>query len=267
MSFSPKKPYNELPELPPQGIDIETKAVLKKCAEARGVLGELKEAAKRIPNQSVLINTIPLLEAKDSSEIENIVTTSDKLFQFSATEEKADSHTKETLFYRTALRKGYQLVAHRPINTNLAEEICSILKGTNMSVRKVPGVKLANPTTEQIIYTPPEGENLLREKLKNWEIFLNTAEEIDPLIRMAIMHYQFEAIHPFTDGNGRTGRILNILFLIQENLLDIPILYLSKFIIQHKDEYYKNLLFQLSLKKYYLYNIIRARKSSLYFSF
>ncbi|MFH1357796.1 MAG: Fic/DOC family N-terminal domain-containing protein, partial [bacterium] len=241
MNFNPGKPY-DLPLLPPKECEIETKEILKKCILARGLLGELKEIGKRIPNQSVLINTIPLLEAQGSSEIENIVTTADKLFRFSNFEDKADSATKEALQYRTALKTGFDLIKKKPITTNLAEEICSILKGTNMTVRKVPGIKLANPATKEVIYTPPEGESLLRNKLKNWEFFLNTQEDIDPLIRMAMMHYQFEAIHPFTDGNGRTGRVLNILYLIQENLLEIPVLYLSRFITQNKSDYYKKLL-------------------------
>lgn len=242
MMFDPKKPYNDLPFLPPGSQDIESKPILKACIEARGLLGELKEIGKRIPNQSVLINSIPLLEAKGSSEIENIVTTTDKLFQYSFSESKADPTTKEALQYRTALKRGFELIQKRPITTTLTEEICTILRGTQMHVRKVPGVKLANPATEDVIYTPPEGESLLREKLKNWEDFLNTQTQIDPLIRMAVMHYQFEAIHPFTDGNGRTGRVLNLLFLIQEGLLEIPVLYLSRFIIQNKSDYYKKLL-------------------------
>jgi Fic family protein len=240
--FKPHNPYNDLPLLPPQFHDLESKPILKACIDARGLLGELKEIGKRIPNQSVLINSIPLLEAKDSSEIENIITTTDKLFQYSFSESKADHATKEALQYRTALKQGFDLIQRRPISTRLAEEICSILKGTFMTVRKVPGIKLANPSTEEIIYTPPEGENIIREKLKNWEEFIHTQVEIDPLVRMALMHYQFEAIHPFTDGNGRTGRVLNILFLIQEGLLEIPVLYLSRFIIQNKNDYYKNLL-------------------------
>ncbi len=242
MEFAPEKPFNELPLLPPKGQDLETKAILKKCIEARGLLGELKQAGKRIPNQSVLINSIPLLEAQKSSEIENIVTTADKLFEFSDSEAKADPYTKETLRYRRALKEGFQKLDHRPLTTSIAEDICSTLKNISMSVRKVPGTKLVNPSTHQTIYTPPEGENILREKLKNWETFLNTENAMDPLIQLAVQHYQFEAIHPFTDGNGRTGRILNILYLIQEGILEIPVLFLSRFIIQNKSSYYQLLL-------------------------
>lgn len=242
MSISMDRPYNELPLLPPDGVDLESKPILKKCIEARGLLGELKQVGKKIPNQSVLINTIPLLEAQKSSEIENIVTTADKLFQYADSEDKADPHTKETLRYRTALKEGYESLNTYPLTTSMAERICSTIKGVEMTVRKVPGTKLANPVTNEIIYTPPEGESLLREKLSNWERFINSDKKIDPLIVMALMHYQFEAIHPFTDGNGRTGRILNILYLVQEGLLEIPVLFLSRFIIRNKSDYYKKLL-------------------------
>lgn len=236
-------PYNELPDLPPIQ-DIESKKILKSCIEARASLAELHKAAEMLPNQSVLINTLPLLEAKASSEIENIVTTTDKLFQYAnhISGSQTDSATKEALRYRTALREGFELIKTRPLNTVLAEQICTILKNTDMQVRKIPGTALSNQTTGKIIYTPPVGESLIRKKLHNWEIFLHSENEIDPLIKMAVAHYQFEAIHPFTDGNGRTGRILNILYLIEKNLLTIPVLYLSRHIIQNKNEYYEYLL-------------------------
>jgi Fic family protein len=242
MSWSPEKPYNDLPLLPP-AIELETKAVLKRCISARAALAELKQAAELIPNQSMLINTLPLLEAKDSSEIENIVTTTDKLFQFAGGDDAyADPATKEALRYRNALYEGWQTLARRPINTNMAESICSEIKGVDMTVRKVPGIALANDRTGEIICTPPEGEKVLRDLLSNWESFLHEQPELDPLVRMAVMHYQFEAIHPFTDGNGRTGRVLNILYLVQEGLLSLPILYLSRYVIANKNAYYDNLL-------------------------
>lgn len=242
MSWHPEKPYNDLPLLPP-GIELETKAVLKKCIAARAALAELKQAAELIPNQAMLINTLPLLEAKDSSEIENVVTTTDKLFQFAGSDDnQADPATKEALRYRNALYEGWQALARRPINTNMAESICSQIKGIDMSVRKVPGTALANNRTGEIITTPPEGEKVLRDLLSNWECFLHEQPELEPLIRMAVMHYQFEAIHPFTDGNGRTGRVLNILSLVQEELLTLPILYLSRYIIANKGQYYEGLL-------------------------
>lgn len=242
MSWHPEKPYNNLPLLPP-GTELETRAVLKQCISARVALAELKQAAELIPNQAMLINTLPLLEAKDSSEIENIVTTTDKLFQFVGSDDAhADPATKEALQYRSALYEGWQTLAQRPINTNMAESICSQIKGVDMTVRKVPGTALVNDRTGEIISTPPAGEKVLRDLLSNWERFLHEQPELDPLIRMAVMHYQFEAIHPFTDGNGRTGRILNILYLVQEELLTLPILYLSRYIIANKGQYYNGLL-------------------------
>jgi Fic family protein len=242
MSWKPEKPYNDLPLLPP-AIELETKAVLKRCIAARAALAGLKQAAELIPNQAMLINTLPLLEARDSSEIENIVTTADKLFRFANSDDAhADHATKEALRYRGALHEGWQTLSKRPINTNMAETICSQIKGIEMAVRKVPGTALANDKTGKVIYTPPEGEKVLRDLLSNWERLLHEHPELDPLIRMAVMHYQFEAIHPFTDGNGRTGRILNILYLVQEELLTLPILYLSRYIIANKSQYYSNLL-------------------------
>jgi len=241
MQWSPSKPYNELPLLPPS-VELETKAVLKSCINARAALAELKQAADLIPNQAMLINTLPLLEAKDSSEIENIVTTSDKLFKFAEHDDQADSATKEALRYRKALYEGWKALSKRPLNTNSAETICSQIKGVQMSVRKVPGTNLTNTATGETIYTPPVGETLLRSLLGNWEKLLHEQPELDPLIRMAVMHYQFEAIHPFTDGNGRTGRVLNILYLVQEELLNLPILYLSRYIIANKADYYTKLL-------------------------
>jgi Fic family protein len=238
MRFNAEKPYNDLPLLPPKE-DIESKEILKKCISARTAIAELKQAGQLIPNQSVLINSIPMLEAQMSSEIENIVTTTDKLFQFASGEDdKADVPTKETLRYRQALAQGYQSIKRKPVCTRIAVEICGAIRDADVDVRKLPGTALKNPQTGKVVYTPPEGERLIREKLSNWEKFLNERTDIDPLIRMAVMHYQFEAIHPFTDGNGRTGRLLNILFLIQEGLLEIPVLYLSRYIIDHKNEYY-----------------------------
>lgn len=240
--FDPSRPYNELPPLPPKA-DIETHAILKQCIEARSALAELKQAGELIPNQDVLINTIPLREAKDSSAIENIVTTDDKLFRYAAMQEQdADPNTKETLRYRTALHEGYRNIRSRPLTTATAVKICQTIRGIDLDIRNMSGTALKNSATGKIIFTPPEGERLLRDQLGNWEAFLHANTEIDPLIRMAVGHYQFEAIHPFTDGNGRTGRVLNILFLISENILDIPVLYLSRYIIDNRSDYYRLLL-------------------------
>lgn len=236
-AWRPAEPFNALPPLPPKA-DLETKAILKRCIAARAALAELKHAAEFIPNPAVLINTLPLLEAQASSEIENIITTTDRLFQFREMDDSADASTKEALRYSWALLEGFKSLQQRPLATRTAEEVCSLIKGQPMSVRKIPGTALARPSGE-IVYTPPVGEGLLRELLANWEKFLHEATEIDPLIRMAVAHYQFEAIHPFTDGNGRTGRVLNSLFFISEGLLSLPILYLSHYIIQHKADYYR----------------------------
>jgi Fic family protein len=190
----------------------------------------------------MLISTLPVLEAQASSAVENIVTTTDKLFESLHAEEKADPPTKEALRYRRSLMEGYQTLATSPISTRTAETICSRIKGVDMKVRKVPGTKLADAVTGDTIYTPPEGESAIRDLLSGWERFMHQKDNPDPLIRMAAGHYQFEAIHPFTDGNGRTGRILNSLFLVQEDLLTLPILYLSRHIIRHKEEYYRLLI-------------------------
>lgn len=239
--WHPEIPYDHIPTLPP-AVDLESKTILKQCITARAALAELKQAAELIPNQGMLINTLPLLEARASSEIENIVTTTDRLFQFRQNQEQADSATKEALRYSGALLEGFRTLSDHPLNTRTAEEVCSQIKGTTMTVRRVPGTALANDKTGKIIYTPPVGEDQLRSLLANWERFLHETVDLDPLIRMAVAHYQFEAIHPFTDGNGRTGRVLNSLFLIQENLLTLPILYLSRYIIAHKTDYYRLLL-------------------------
>jgi len=242
MIFNPHRPYNDLPLLPP-AQELETRAVLKACVEARAAIAELKQAGLLIPNQAVLINTIPLLEAQASSEIENIVTTTDRMFLYAdLLDDQADPATKEALRYRTALWESFQALTQRPLSTGTAVKICQAIKGINLDIRKTPGTQLINERTGTVIYTPPEGEALLRDKLSNWEQFIHEAEHIDPLVRMAVMHYQFEAIHPFIDGNGRTGRVLNLLYLVEQGLLDIPVLYLSRHIIRNKLDYYRLLL-------------------------
>lgn len=242
MSFDPTRPHNGLPDLPPSQ-DVETRAVLKACIEARAALAELKTAGQLIPNQSVLINSIPLLEAQASSEIENIVTTADHLFRFANRPDAgADPATKEALRYRTALHQGFQSLKNRPISVRTAIEICRTIKGADLDLRATPGTALLNEATGRIVYTPPEGAALIRDKLANWERYVHSDHDVDPLMRLAVMHYQFEAIHPFTDGNGRTGRVLNLLFLVEKGLLDIPVLYLSRYIIDHKKDYYDGLL-------------------------
>ena len=238
--FDPQKPYNDLPLLPPPAELIENTEILKKCIDARVALAELKQAAELIPNAAVLVNALPLLEARASSEIENIVTTTDKLFEFvDIAEDKADAATKEALRYRTALFEGSKMVQRRMLSMDMAIQICSTIKGVELDIRDDSGTRLSNRKTGAVIYTPPVGQKLLVEKLQNWADFMHQSTTIDPLVRMAVQHYQFEAIHPFTDGNGRTGRIMNILFLQQQGLLNSPILYLSRHIIQNKGEYYR----------------------------
>lgn len=239
MNWCADTPYNQLPLLPPVSEQIETVAILKACIKARAALAELKQVGELLPNQGLLINLLPLLEAKDSSEIENIVTTTDKLFQFSDDEQNADPATKEALRYRTALREGFIDLRRRPLCTNTAIEVCSALKGSPMDIRRIPGTTIGNQATGETIYTPPIGEPVIRDLLSNWEQFLHAEDDLDPLIKMAISHYQFEAIHPFFDGNGRTGRILNVLYLIDRELLTLPILYLSRYIVQNKADYYR----------------------------
>jgi len=242
-TFNPAEPYNDLPPLPPPADAIETRSILKRCIEARVALAELKQAAALIPNSSVLVNALPLLEARASSEIENIVTTTDKLFEFAdIAEDRADAATKEALRYRTALYEGTKMVQRRMLSTDIAIQICSTVKGIELDIRAESGTTLKRRTTGEVIYTPPVGQNRLIAMLDNWAAFMQQSTEFDPLVRMAIQHYQFEAIHPFADGNGRTGRILNVLFLVEQGLLDSPILYLSRYIIQNKADYYRLLL-------------------------
>jgi Fic family protein len=237
--FDPNRPYNELPSLPP-AADVETRLILKKWGLARTALAELRLAGKLIPDQSVLVHAIPNLEAKDSSAIENIVTTNDALFrEASLGDHDATPATKEAARYRNALYAAEEALKTRPLSTRIAVEVCRRITAVDLDVRRTPGTTLTNSHTGEVIYTPPEGETRLRELLGNWEKFANESMEIDPLVRMAILHYQFEAIHPFPDGNGRTGRILNILGLIQDGLLDRPTLYLSRYILSTRGTYYR----------------------------
>lgn len=240
MSFSLEKPYNDLPLLPPKA-EIETMAILKKAISASRALAELKGLGETIPNQAILVNSIILQEAKASSEIENIITTNDALFRaFSAKTSRIDPATKEVLRYREALWQGFTSLKDRPfLTTNLFIRIVQTIRANKADIRDTPGTKIANTTTGEVVFTPPEGEEIIRDKLKNLEDYIHSENEIDPLIKLALIHYQFEAIHPFTDGNGRTGRILNILYLTQNNLLELPVLYLSKYIIEQKSDYYR----------------------------
>ena len=237
----PSRPYNDLPLLPP-AAEIETRAVLKKCVSARTALAELRLAGQLIPDQSVLVHAIPNLEARDSSAVENIVTTNDALFREAGLRDyEAEPATKEAARYRNALFAAIEAIKTRPLSTRVAVEVCRAIKGIDLDIRRTPGTALTNSHTGEVIYTPPEGEARLRELLANWERFAHESLELDPLVRMAVLHYQYEAIHPFPDGNGRTDRILNILSLMQDGLLDLPTLYLSRYILKTRGEYYRRL--------------------------
>lgn len=240
MTFDPKIPYNDLPPLPPR-VDVETKTILKQTIAARSALAELKGLGTTIPNQALLVDSLILQEARASSEIENIITTSDALFRaFTAKTKQIDPAIKEVLRYREALWKGYMALKKRPIlSTNLFAELVQTIKEHTGGIRRLPGTTIANAATGKVLYTPPEGETLIRDHLKHLEEFIHARNDMDPLVKLALIHYQFEAIHPFPDGNGRTGRIINILFLIQQGLLDLPVLYLSKAIIERKNDYYR----------------------------
>lgn len=239
--FDKTKPYNSLPTLPPKD-DVETKKVLLKTIKASRALGKLNGALSNLPNPNLFIDTIQIKEAKASSEIENIITTNDDLFETLVAEKKnSNSAAKEILNYKSALFLGLEEIKKRPfISTNLCIKLVQEIKHNKSSIRVTPGTALLNGRG-QVVYTPPSGEDTIRKKLSNLEKFTNENDKIDPLIKMAIMHYQFEAIHPFADGNGRTGRILLLLYLKLEQLLDIPAIYLSEYIIENKSNYYKYL--------------------------
>ena len=242
ITYNPEIPYNDLPLLPPSK-EVESIAVLKKTITASRALSELKGAITNLPNPILFIDTINLQEARASSAIENIITTQDELFKASIADKKNDNPaTKEVIHYKDALWYGVEQIKKRPVlKTNLFIAIMQIIKENESGIRNAPGTQLKNPATNKVIYTPPEGENTIREKLKNLEDFIHAEDSIDPLVKMAIIHYQFEAIHPFYDGNGRTGRIILLLYLKFADLLDLPALYLSSYIIEHKDQYYTNL--------------------------
>jgi len=242
IKYNPQIPYNYLPLLPPK-MDIESIIILKKTITASRALSELKGAITNLPNPTLFIDTINLQEAQASSAIENIITTQDELFKASIADKKNEDHaTKEVMHYKDALWYGVEQINKRPIlTTNLFIAIMRIIKENQSGIRNAPGTQLTNPANGTIVYTPPEGEEVIREKLKNLEDFIHADDTIDPLVKMAIIHYQFEAIHPFFDGNGRTGRIILLLYLKMSGLLDLPALYLSDYIIQYKNEYYTNL--------------------------
>jgi Fic family protein len=237
------KPTYSLPVLPPPG-ELETRAVLRSLASAHRHLAELKGRAAVIPNQGILIDTLSLQEAKASSEIENIVTTQDELFQAEIFPEIAPSGAaKEVALYRDALKCGYKAAGRCKgiITNNVIIEMFQVLKGNTGGFRTTSGTALRNETTGEIVYVPPQDVHEITRHMTSLEKFINDDEisDLDPLVKMAIIHHQFESIHPFPDGNGRIGRILNVLYLTGVGLLDTPILYLSRAITTRKSEYYR----------------------------
>ena len=243
MAYGSAQPNNDLLPLPPEDIDLETPEILKSLAKASRYLGELNGLCASLPDPQLLINTIVLQESKNSSAIENIVTTQDELYKAAAEAETASYPAREVLNYKEALYAGLEKMKaqHNLLVTNTMVEIVQAIKQTNAGIRTVPGTALKNAINGEVIYTPPCCEDVLREKLAGLENFINdnSISTLDPLIKMALIHYQFEAIHPFLDGNGRTGRIINALYLVQQGLLSQPVLYLSTYIVKYKIEYYQ----------------------------
>lgn len=221
--------------------ELETKKVLKRLPKAHAALAELKGLAQTIPNQNILINTLGLQEAKDSSEIENIITTHDDLYK-SEINLISSLESKEVQNYIEALKYGYALITKSNLLTsNSIKKIQSKIEKNKAGFRKVPGTVLKNAKTGEIVYEPPQDHKQIVQLMKNLEKFINddSISDLDPIVKMGVIHLQFESIHPFYDGNGRTGRIINILYLINQKLLNLPILYLSNYIIKNKKEYYE----------------------------
>jgi len=262
MTYKPDEPYNDLALLPPDSTKVESIEIYKKLAKARAALAELKGRLPIIPNPAMLINTLVLQEAKASSEIENILTTTDKLFRaFTADSTNIDPATKEVLNYRQALWTAFNSL--KDYDQNWIIKIFQEITKKDEGIRKFQ-VYIGNAF--QTVYTPPQPE-YLNEKLANWIDYFNQSDTIDPLIKMALLHYQFEAIHPFSDGNGRTGRILNVIYLTRQKLIDLPVLYLSKHILEFKNDYYR-LLKEVTEKQnwhdWILFNLETVYRTSLY---
>jgi Fic family protein len=228
----------------PLPVDFALPVVFKKVTDASRKLAELKGLSQTIPNQQLLISTLGLQEAKDSSEIENIITTHDELYKGDLQIDQINPATKEVQNYYQALQKGHKLLLEKGLLTNsIILEIQKELEGNDAGFRTTPGTDLVNDRTGEVIYTPPQDPGEIHQLMGNLEAYINndSLQEIDPLIKMAIIHHQFENIHPFYDGNGRTGRIINVLYLVKQGLLDIPVLYLSRYIVRKKDLYYRYL--------------------------
>ena len=238
---------NEIDMLPLNN-DVETKRILKQLSRTSRALAELKGIAKTMPNQNILINAIMINEAKTSSSIENIVTTHDEIYKAMVKTSDASPAAKEVADYRSGIWEGFNLVREKQIiNTNVIIKIQEKIGHNQAGIRTTPGTVIKNDVTGEVVHIPPQKYEVILKYMKNLEEYINNDDDmVDPLIKLAIIHYQFESIHPFYDGNGRTGRILNILYLILKDLIDTPILYLSKYIIRNKMEYYR--LFQETRK-------------------
>jgi Fic family protein len=241
--WQPNNPHNGLPLLPPSGFALGEEGQ-KWLLQAHVELARLQEWLAAVPSTNALVASIPIVECQASSEIENIVTTKDHLFQRVANAKHVGDQLDEVWANRTALLTGYSKVRNRPISQRLAQELCSLLLGHEVEIRSGTGTYIGNAS--RVVYTPPMGREILEGKLRNLEVFLNASDEgvlnLDPLVKMAIAHYQFEAIHPFHDGNGRTGRMLNVLYLVQAGLIDAPVLHMSRIINARREEYYRLLL-------------------------
>jgi Fic family protein len=255
MTFDPKIPFNDLPALPPT-LDIDTRELLlNHVIKASRSLAELKGLCETMTEEALLnllFNTVVMQESRDSSAIENIVTTQDELYQAALNVESSNPATKEVLSYREALQSGIRMMRENQdlITTNVLISIVQKVKQNQSGIRVQPGTVLKNSITGDVLYTPPCCEEEIRTKMASLEKFINISElsPLDPIIKLSLIHYQFESIHPFNDGNGRTGRILNMLYLIQQQLLPQPVLYLSAYIIDHKQDYYK-LLNEVTMKE------------------
>jgi len=269
-------PYNNLPELPPPDEKVITIEILQALNKANKALAELKGTARKLPNQAMLVNTIALREAKASTEIENIFTTDDELYKsLTYNESDLNGNAKEVLFYRQALWTGYQKIKSTCIfDQDLIVEIYRKIKQVHDGIRPAQTETVIKKRGSgllggSVIYTPPRGLGIIEKKLENLFTYLNQDQnfEYDPLIKLAVSHYQFEAIHPFRDGNGRAGRIISILLLIQKQLLDLPILYLSAYIIREKDRYYELLntvTTQGTWREWILYILKAVEQTSIY---
>lgn len=239
MTFDPAAPYNDLPPLPPIE-NLESAAVLRQAAKAHAILGKLNGYCGTLPNAGTLVDSLILQEARSSSAIENIITTQDAVYRAMAAKGSPDPAAKEVIDYREALWMGHRLLRDQGgIGVKALLTVQRTIVHNNAGVRALPGTVLKNEATGKIVYTPPAGRELIMRMLGNLEEYMERDDGVDPLVRMAVIHYQFESIHPFYDGNGRTGRILNILYLVKRGLLDLPVLYMSREIIEGKDDYYR----------------------------